>query len=312
MRVTVSGTPRAVPPADRPKLRVMSLRTTPLSFSTFTPFEPSPGKGPAVSSGISAHADAGGEAEGGADADGFPSAVQPTSGTSPAPAISRIILRRASTGRSWARPRSCSCGPSSWRPFMTRRYERRARRSTGPRLSSRCRFPGAGYRPGRPAALGTLAPMYGYDQTAGPQAQYAPPQQPMSGGYGQQPPLYPEPSPPSLADAVRAFTTGQMAAEDFQQVFATSKVYCPRGDNPGFLALHNTQQPVIPMFSTLKELRRYAGKESKYFVITGAEVLDLLPTGYGFVLDMEGEHRMVFDAKAVEQMVEFAMRRMYG
>ncbi|MDH6585985.1 hypothetical protein M2161_005091 [Streptomyces sp. SAI-133] len=158
--------------------------------------------------------------------------------------------------------------------------------------------------------------MYGYDQSAGAQQQYGvPPQQPMAGGvggYGQQPPLYPEPSPPSLADAVRAFTTGQLAAEDFQQVFATSKVYCPRGDNPGFLALHNTQQPVIPMFTTLKELRRYAGKESKYFVITGAEVLDLLPTGYGFVLDMEGEHRIVFDAKAVEQMVDFAMRRMYG
>lgn len=162
-------------------------------------------------------------------------------------------------------------------------------------------------------ALGTLAPMYGYDQNAaGAQQQYAQPQQQMPGGYGQQPPLYPEPSPPSLADAVRAFTTGSLSAEDFQQVFATSKVYCPRGDNPGFLALHNTQQPVIPMFTSLKELRRYAGKESKYFVITGAEVIDLLPTGYGFVVDMEGEHRMVFDAKAVEQMVEFAMRRMYG
>lgn len=161
--------------------------------------------------------------------------------------------------------------------------------------------------------LGSLALMYGYDQTAGPGQQYAPPQQGMQGGYGQQaPPLYPEPSPPSLADAVRAFTTGSMSAEDFQQIFATSKVYCPRGDNPGFLALHNTQQPVIPMFTSLKELRRYAGKESKYFVITGAEVIDLLPTGYGFVLDMEGEHRMVFDAKAVEQMVDFAMRRMYG
>ncbi len=115
-----------------------------------------------------------------------------------------------------------------------------------------------------------------------------------------------------LAEAVRAFTTGAMGGEDFQQVFATSKVYCPRGDNPGFLALHNTQQPVIPMFTSLKELRRYAGKDSKYFVITGAEVIDLLPTGYGFVLDMEGEHRMVFDAKAVEEMVDFAMRRMYG
>ncbi len=152
--------------------------------------------------------------------------------------------------------------------------------------------------------------MYGYDQTAAPGA---PPASGMPGAYGgQQQPLYPEPSPPSLGDAVRAFTTGSMAAEDFQTIFHNSKVYCPRGDNPGFLALHNTQQPVIPMFTSLKELRAYAGKESKYFVITGAEVLDLLPTGYGFVLDMEGEHRMVFDAKAVEQMVDFAMRRMYG
>ncbi|MFE6227069.1 MULTISPECIES: SseB family protein [unclassified Streptomyces] len=171
--------------------------------------------------------------------------------------------------------------------------------------------------------------MYGYEQNPGAQQQYGMPgmqggapgmqggapgmQGGVPGGYGQQQaPLYPEPSPPSLADAVRAFTTGTLAAEDFQQIFATSKVYCPRGDNPGFLALHNTQQPVIPMFTSLKELRRYAGKESKYFVITGAEVIDLLPTGYGFVLDMEGDHRMVFDAKAVEQMVDYAMRRMYG
>jgi hypothetical protein len=180
--------------------------------------------------------------------------------------------------------------------------------------------------------------MYGYDQT-GAQAgqghgyqhaghpgqqghhQQAPPPPPYGAQqgapppYGQpggQQPLYPEPSPPSLQEAVRAFTTGSMSAEDFQGVFSGSKVYCPRGDNPGFLALHNTQQPVIPMFSTLKELRAYAGKESKYFVITGAEVLDLLPSGYGFVLDMEGEHRVVFDAKAVEEMVDFAMRRMYG
>ncbi|GAB2772295.1 SseB family protein [Streptomyces sp. NPDC054796] len=168
--------------------------------------------------------------------------------------------------------------------------------------------------------------MYGYEQTAsaghgyphgGQQqghqqytAQQAPP--PPYGQHGAGQPLYPEPSPPSLREAVRAFTTGSMSAEDFQGIFSTSKVYCPRGETPGFLALHNTQQPVIPMFSTLKELRSYAGKESKYFVITGAEVLDLLPSGYGFVLDMEGDHRVVFDAKAVEEMVDFAMRRMYG
>lgn len=149
----------------------------------------------------------------------------------------------------------------------------------------------------------TLGAVYGYEQSVNPGP---------AGGYPDPAPAYPEPSPPSLADAVRAFTTGSMSAEDFQAIFATSKVYCPRGENPGFLALHDTQQPVIPMFTSLKELRRYAGKESKYFVITGAEVLDLLPTGYGFVLDIDGQHRMVFDAKAVEQMVEFTMRRMYG
>jgi hypothetical protein len=172
--------------------------------------------------------------------------------------------------------------------------------------------------------------VYGYDQTAtgtGPGGYYQQPgPQPGMGGampgpgsapYGAeqpppQPPLYPEPTPPSLADAVRAFTSGQLTIEDFQAIFITSKVYCPRGERPGFLALHNTPTPVIPMFSSLKELRRYAGKDSKYFAVTGAEVLDLLPTGYGFALDMEGEHRMVFDAKAVEQMVDFTMRRMYG
>lgn len=167
--------------------------------------------------------------------------------------------------------------------------------------------------------------MYGYEQTAyqGDPYQQQNMQQgmngmPGSGPYGDpqqaapQQSLYPEPSPPSLADAVRAFTTGSMPVEDFQAIFITSKVFCPRGDRPGFLALHNTPTPVIPMFSSVKELRRYAGKESKHFSVSGAEVLDLLPTGYGFALDMEGEHRMVFDAKAVEQMVDFTMRRMYG
>ncbi|MBD0669675.1 SseB family protein [Streptomyces sp. CBMA156] len=167
--------------------------------------------------------------------------------------------------------------------------------------------------------------MYGYDQNTypgDPYQQQAGPQPGMNGmpgpdaygGQSQTPQqsLYPEPSPPSLADAVRAFTTGSMAVEDFQAIFITSKVHCPRGERPGFLALHNTPTPVIPMFSSLKELRRYAGKDSKHFTVTGAEILDLLPTGYGFALDMEGEHRMVFDAKAVEQMVDFTMRRMYG
>src|SRR5262245_43002051 len=48
----VEVTPSAVP-LDEPKLERMSWRTTPLSVRTLTPFEPSPGYGPAVASGLS-------------------------------------------------------------------------------------------------------------------------------------------------------------------------------------------------------------------------------------------------------------------
>src|SRR6516164_66696 len=47
----VVGTPAATPLAE-PKLDRMSLRTTPFWVSTLSPLEPSPGYGPAVSSGI--------------------------------------------------------------------------------------------------------------------------------------------------------------------------------------------------------------------------------------------------------------------
>ncbi|HEU4896598.1 MAG TPA: hypothetical protein VFX88_03375 [Actinomycetota bacterium] len=49
----VSGTPSAVVVED-PTLERMSLRTIPESSSTLGPFDPSPGNGPAVSSGTTA------------------------------------------------------------------------------------------------------------------------------------------------------------------------------------------------------------------------------------------------------------------
>src|SRR5262245_31611044 len=47
----VNGTPSATPLAE-PMLRVMSERTTPSWVRMFGPLEPSPGNGPAVSSGM--------------------------------------------------------------------------------------------------------------------------------------------------------------------------------------------------------------------------------------------------------------------
>jgi hypothetical protein len=91
--------------------------------------EPSPGYGPAVSSGIAALLDAvivevapaaavvavvavvGAVV---ADVDALPRDAQPTRAARPAPANSFSIPRRAtSAGKSWARPRSWSCGSVS-------------------------------------------------------------------------------------------------------------------------------------------------------------------------------------------------------
>ena len=107
----VSGTPSAVPD-EPPKLVVMSLRTTPLSVSTSGPLVPSPGNGPAVSSGMTgAHAspvaaDAGDDAAADAAevADEVPGAHAATAKT-PARPISWSTLRRSiSVATSACRP----------------------------------------------------------------------------------------------------------------------------------------------------------------------------------------------------------------
>ena len=121
MSVTVSGTPAAVPEYE-PKLDRMSRRTIALSVKTFGPFEPSPGKGPAVSSGIAVVAlDVELDVElDVADADvvdvvsvvalvsELPFEPQAAANvTRPAPASSWSARRRStSLGRSNARPRS--------------------------------------------------------------------------------------------------------------------------------------------------------------------------------------------------------------
>lgn len=125
-------------------------------------------------------------------------------------------------------------------------------------------------------------------------------------------PLEPTPVPQTLGQAMESFANAMMTTQDFQSMFLASTVYCPRGDQPGFLALHDTQPPMIPIFSSLAELRKYSGDKSRHFSGTGMEVLDLLPNGYGLILDIEGAHRVMFDPQAIDDMVNFGMTMMYG
>jgi hypothetical protein len=124
----VSGTPTAIADAD-PKLVVMSLRTMPVSVSTLTPLEPSPGYGPAVSSGISVPVDVtvsdsapvepppevpDGLGESAAsDWSVLPIPQLARAAARPAPPNNVSVRLRLSIGRSWERPLSWSCSSSS-------------------------------------------------------------------------------------------------------------------------------------------------------------------------------------------------------
>jgi hypothetical protein len=112
---TVVGTPSATPEA-LPKLFVMSSRTTPLSVRTFGPLDPSPGNGPAVSSGISDVVPADDSVSEDVAVPDAPVVVSPSEPPQAAtmteptpPANSPTPLRReTSRGRSNSRPRSWS------------------------------------------------------------------------------------------------------------------------------------------------------------------------------------------------------------
>jgi hypothetical protein len=105
----VSGTPVATVDED-PKLERMSARTMPLCVRTSGPFEPSPGNGPAVSSGMTAQAapDALAADVAAADPNGLAldPGVHPARAKAPAP--NPRILRR------WRRSISVSTSKARW------------------------------------------------------------------------------------------------------------------------------------------------------------------------------------------------------
>lgn len=69
--------------------------------------------------------------------------------------------------------------------------------------------------------------------------------------------------------------------------FLTSVVYCERGDAPGFRALGSPRAGVVPVFSSPEQLALARGAV-RWFSMTGAALLDLVPAGYDLLLDMGG------------------------
>src|ERR671914_2085873 len=123
---TVVGTPSATPEA-LPKLFVMSSRTTPLSVRTLGPFDPSPGNGPAVSSGISDVVPADDSVSEDVAVAEAPEVVSPSEPpqaatmTEPTPPANRptAVRRETRRGRAYERPPAWSSVAASYLSMST-------------------------------------------------------------------------------------------------------------------------------------------------------------------------------------------------
>ena len=64
-------------------------------------------------------------------------------------------------------------------------------------------------------------------------------------------------------------------------------VFCERGTDPGFRALGVLDAGVVPVFTSVEQLGLARGAVP-WFSMTGADLLDHLPTGYDVMLDIAG------------------------
>ena len=95
------------------------------------------------------------------------------------------------------------------------------------------------------------------------------------------------------------------AAEHHFRLFAGATLLCEAGGRPGFLAVATEDGPVIPVFTSEAELARFRGAVG-WFSTTGADLLDLVPDGYDFLIDPGGDHPLRVQPGATRRMARIS------
>ncbi|WP_330477877.1 SseB family protein [Streptomyces platensis] len=100
-----------------------------------------------------------------------------------------------------------------------------------------------------------------------------------------------------LPEMAADFAAGQCTAAEFAEAFGRTELFFQRPERPGFLTVADPaggDGGVIPVFSSLVELARYAGA-CAWASARGADLAELAPAGFRFILDMMGPHPQFFD-----------------
>ena len=92
------------------------------------------------------------------------------------------------------------------------------------------------------------------------------------------------------------------AKEDFAR-FCRSRFWCEVGERPGFRAVDSPIGPVIPVFTSEYELARFCGAV-RWLSTIGADLLDLVPPGYRFVVNPGSEGSRVLNPQATRRVLK--------
>ena len=109
-----------------------------------------------------------------------------------------------------------------------------------------------------------------------------------------------------LAAALAAWHADAIGFDQLQAAFDASTVYVPRTTtDDGRAAVVAVGQPgegYVAFFSSLESLAAHAG-ECDWASAPGRDLVDLVPEGYGLVVDPAGPHPAVMPARALRRAV---------
>jgi hypothetical protein len=97
---------------------------------------------------------------------------------------------------------------------------------------------------------------------------------------------------------VRDFRNGKLDEEALSLAFCRTVFFCRRGEEIAFQALGEPGRGMVPLYSSESALARSEG-ECAWFSGTGAQLIALVPVGYGAVVDLGSDSQVALAPWAI-------------
>lgn len=91
---------------------------------------------------------------------------------------------------------------------------------------------------------------------------------------------------------------GDGGPQELREAFVSARLYCQAAERPGVLALGEPGAGLVPAFTSPDRLAAYVTargetEAANCFSTLGADLLGLLPPGYGLIVDPGTEHTLI-------------------